>query len=65
MLFPSYGDQTYAIALTLTTNAGLSASGDVVVVRKGDVLVQIIEVGLESVPVATLEDVTSKAVGEA
>ena len=65
MSFPSYGDQTYAIALTLTTSSVLNASGDIVVVRKGHVLVQIIEVGLETVPVTTLEDAASKAVAKA
>jgi hypothetical protein len=63
--FPSYGDQTYAIALTLTASSGLSASGDIVVVRKGGVLVQVIAVGLESVPVTTVEDAVSKAVAKA
>ena len=62
--FPSYGDGTYAFALTVDAD-GVSASGDVVVVRKGDVLVQIFAVGLTGVPVSVVEDAVGKAVAKA
>jgi hypothetical protein len=62
--FPTYGDATYAFALSIS-ESGLSASGDVVVVRKGDTLIQIMTVGLlGAVPEATVEQATSKAVAK-
>ena len=61
--FPSYGDRTYAFAITVS-ESGLSASGDIVVVRKGTTLVQIIAVGIPDVPVATVEQATSAAVAK-
>lgn len=61
--FPSYGDQTYAFAVTVTTPVA-DASGDVVVVRKGDTVVEIITIGLTGVPVATVEQITSAAVAK-
>jgi hypothetical protein len=63
--FPSYGNQTYAFAVSLS-ESGVTASGDIVVVRKGDALVQIIAIGLgDSVPIATVERATSTAVARA
>lgn len=61
--FPSYGDQTYAFAITVTAS-GISASGDVVVVRKGGTLVQILALGIPDVPVSTVEQFTSAAVAK-
>jgi hypothetical protein len=61
--FPSYGNQTYAFAITVAA-LGLTASGDVVVVRKGDTLVQIIAIGIPDVPIATVEQATSAAVAK-
>jgi hypothetical protein len=63
--FPSYGDGTYALAVSVKSSAGLGASGDIVVVRKGTVLVEVILIGLAGVPVSTAEDVVSKAAGKA
>jgi hypothetical protein len=64
MSFPSYGDATYAFGVTATSD-GVGVSGDIVAVRKGDVLAEVIAIGLAGVPVATVEDVVSKAVGKA
>ena len=43
---------------------GISAGGDVVIVRKGGVLAQITVYGLGSVPVAMVEDLVTKAVAK-
>lgn len=62
--FPQYGDETYAFALTVTAS-GESAAGDVVVVRKGNTLVQIITVGVgDGVPISMVEQATSAAVAK-
>jgi hypothetical protein len=63
--FPSYGDATYAFALTIASDAGMSAGGDVVIVRKGGVLVQVTVYGIGSVSVSTVEDLVGKAVAKA
>ena len=62
--FPSYGDATYAFRLSITADMGISAGGDVVIVRKGGVLAQITVYGLGSVPVAMVEDLVTKAVAK-
>lgn len=61
--FPSYGDATYAFGIT-ADDSGVSASGDIVVVRKGDTLVQIIAIGVPDVPVSVVEQATKTAVGK-
>ena len=43
---------------------GISAGGDVVIVRKGGILAQVTVYGLGSVPVSTVEDLVSKAVAK-
>lgn len=63
--FPKYADATYAFALTIKSDSGLSAGGDVVVVRKGNVLVEVTMFGLGSVPVSQVEDIVNKAVSKA
>lgn len=63
--FPKYADATYAFAMTIKSGTGLSADGDVVVVRKGDVLVEVTVFGLGSVAVAQVEDLVGKAVAKA
>jgi hypothetical protein len=61
--FPSYGDATYAFAVTATMS-GMTVSGDIVAVRKNSTLVQIIALSLgASVPVALVEQAVSAAVG--
>jgi len=64
MSFPSYGDATYAFAVTVSQSLGLSASGDIVVVRKGGILVEITVFGLESVPVSLVEQLVTKALAK-
>jgi hypothetical protein len=59
--FPSYGDKTYAFA----TAGADGTHQDVVVVRKGDVLVKIrLRSPLDSIPLATAEGVTASAVAK-
>ncbi|MBR7838036.1 hypothetical protein KDL01_32485 [Actinospica durhamensis] len=60
--FPSYGDKMYAFAVAATVS-GLTVNADIVVVRKGNALVQIIAEAQEgSVPVSLVEQTVSKAV---
>jgi len=63
--FPKYADSTYAFAITIKSDAGLNAAGDIVVVRKGNVLMEVTVFGFGSVPVSQAEDLVSKAVAKA
>lgn len=62
--FPKYADATYAFAMTIKSGMGLSAAGDVIVVRKGSVLVEVTMFGFGSMPVSQVEDVVNKAVSK-
>lgn len=62
--FPSYGDATYAFAVTVS-NSGLNASGDVVIVRKGAELVEVMALAIGNLPVSLVEQAVSKAVAKA
>lgn len=63
--FPKYADATYAFAMTIKSGTGLSAGGDVVVARKGSVLVEVTVFGFGSMPVSQVEDLVGKAVSKA
>jgi hypothetical protein len=45
MAFPSYGDESYALQLAVS-RSGVSYSGDVVVIRKGQVYVEVAVFGV-------------------
>lgn len=62
--FPGYGDATYAFAIA-ATESGVSVSGDIVVVRVGNTLVQMITLGVPDIPVALVEQATAAAVAKA
>lgn len=62
MSFPSYGDKTMAFGLTASVSS-LTINADIIVVRKGDTLVQIIaESEFGGVPVDLVENATKTAV---
>jgi hypothetical protein len=59
--FHSYGDQSYALQLT-ATRSGVTYSGDIVVVRKGQVFVEVVVFGGGGVPAALVQQLADKAV---
>jgi hypothetical protein len=61
--FPSYGEKTYAFAMTATVSV-VTVNADIIVVRKGNTLVEILAMAENTgVPVDVAEQATSKAVG--
>jgi hypothetical protein len=60
---PSYGDESYALHLT-ATRSGVSYSGDIAVVRKGQVLIEVVVFGGGGVPPSFVQDLVTKAVNK-
>lgn len=60
---PSYGDESYALHLT-ATRSGVSYSGDIAVVRKGQVLIEVVVFGGGGVPASFVQDLVTKAVNK-
>lgn len=63
--FPKYGDATFALAITGTSPQGISATGDVVIVRKGNVIAEVIVISIGSPDVSLAEQMVSTAVTKA
>ncbi|MBS2545809.1 hypothetical protein KGQ19_02895 [Catenulispora sp. NL8] len=61
--FQSYGDASYALALT-ATRAGVAYGGDVVVIRKGQTFAEVVVFGVGGVQPALVQQVAAKAVGK-
>ncbi len=61
--FQSYGDASYALALT-ATRAGVTYGGDVVVIRKGQNFAEVVVFGVGSVQPALVQQMAAKAVGK-
>lgn len=59
--FPSYGDESYALRLT-AGRSGVTYDGDVVVVRKGQVYIEVAAFGVGGVPASTVQELVGKAV---
>lgn len=58
--FKSYGDASYALQMA-ATRSGVSYGGDIVVVRKGQVLIEVVVFGGGGVPASLVQDLVSKA----
>jgi hypothetical protein len=61
--FSSYGDESYALRLT-ASRSGVTYGGDVVVIRKGQVYIEVAAFGVGGVPASTVQQQVSKAVGK-
>jgi hypothetical protein len=63
MSFPSYGDESYALRLE-ATRSGVDYSGDVVVIRKGRVFIEVVVFGGGGVPApaSLVQQMVDKAV---
>ena len=63
--FPSYGDESYALQLS-ATRSGVSYTGDIVVIRKGQVFVEVVVFGGGGVsaPASLVQQMVDKAVGK-
>ena len=59
--FPAYGDESYALRLT-ASRSGVSYDGDVVVVRKGQVYIEVAAFGMGGVAASTVQQLVGKAV---
>lgn len=59
--FPSYGDESYALQLT-AGRSGVTYDGDVIVVRKGQVYIEVAVFGIGGVAASTLQQLVGKAV---
>jgi len=62
--FSSYGDESYALQLT-ASRSGVTYDGDVVVIRKGQVYIEVAAFGVGGVPASTVQQLVSKAVDKA
>lgn len=60
---PPYGDSSFALHLT-ATRSGVGYSGDIVVVRKGRVLIEVVVFGGGGVPASLVQDLVAKAVNK-
>ena len=54
--FPSYGDATYALGLT-ASEPGMNLAGDAVLIRRGQVLVEVVVFGIGGVPASLVQQV--------
>lgn len=59
--FSSYGDESYALKLT-ASRSGVTYDGDVIVIRKGQVYIEVAAFGVGGVPASTVQQLVSKAV---
>ena len=65
--FPSYGDESYALQLT-AVRSGVTYTGDVVVIRKGQTFVEVAVFGVPCISAASaslVQQMVGKAVGKA
>lgn len=61
--FSPYGDESYTLQLT-ANRSGVTYDGDVVVVRKGQVYIEVAAFGVGGVPASTVQELVSKAVAK-
>lgn len=61
--FPAYGDASYALTLT-TSPSGVTFSGDVVVVRRGQVLVEVVAFGMGGVSSSLVRQLVGKCLAK-
>jgi hypothetical protein len=61
--FPSYGDASYALQLT-AVRSGVSYGGDVVVVRAGQVFLEVAVFGVGDMPASLVKQLVAKAVSK-
>jgi hypothetical protein len=63
--FPSYGSGSYAFTLTIDVTGGVSASGDIAIVRTPNAVVSVYIVGISGVQETLMEQSVAKAVAKA
>ena len=61
--FSSLGDESYALRLT-ANRSGVAYSGDVVVIRKGQVYIEVAAFGVGDVDASLLQQLVAKAVNK-
>jgi hypothetical protein len=57
---PPYGDQSYALQLT-ATRSGVNYGGDIVVIRKGQVFIEVVVFDVGGVPASVVQQMAGKA----
>lgn len=62
--FSSYGDASYALQLT-ALRSGVTYGGDVIVIRKGQVYVEVAVFGVGSVPASLVRQLVGTATHKA
>jgi hypothetical protein len=63
--FPSYGDGSYAFTLNIDVTGGVTASGDIAVVRTKNAVVSVYIIGVSGVEESLMEQSVAKAVTRA
>lgn len=61
--FSSYGDESYVLQLT-ASRSGVTYDGDVVVIRKGQVYIEVAAFGVDGMAASTVQELVSKAVAK-
>ncbi|ACU70341.1 hypothetical protein Caci_1418 [Catenulispora acidiphila DSM 44928] len=64
MAFPSYGDESYALQLAVS-RSGVNYGGDVVVIRKGQVFVEVAVFGVDGVSASLVKQLVDTATKKA